>query len=847
MRLSVYKSLFLWFGVLCGSSVASGQEIPSQHVEIPVGTALFAPDTNTFTSLQLGGVKIVFTNSPPQLIIGSKEPRQKVALPDDFIHLSAARLAGPGTLVLTGMVSGDISKTVVIDTAHSRVNDSFLCYSPSISPDGLHVAFIKFYPPHGQVAPLDVRAVMNNLLKALRERVQSVALRTMTLELHVAKLQGRLEKSNPEERFQEFIVQLTNPPAALKLVEEYAVLARLLEILVSGWLDASQELFTHLAEDWGELCLLIPSLAVAGPVVDVSGGAGDLHRGHRSVHILTFADGNKLVYKPRSLTVDLHFAAVHEWLAQKDPTLLLNLPAVLARRTHGWCEYIAKGACTSEQEVERFYHKLGGLLALLHMLNSTDFHYENVIAAGENPTPIDLEAVLHPNLVDGPGDTPMDLLREIQGNSVIRVGLLPRRSFAVDGENEGIDISGMGGTTGQNLPSMSLTAEEAHTDEMRIVRRQVALVASSNLPNLNQSSVTPADYLESLVRGFRAASSVFAMYGDELLRNNGLLDAFGADRLRLVVRPTMMYAKVLQESLHPNLLRDAVDRDRLLERLWLGCVHSPLLQDFFPSEKRDLSEGVIPAFFFEPNGRSVWDSNDANLGSLLQTTALKTARTTIASFNEKEADKQEWWIRASVLCSQERGHVVTPILGEDHAMTAGPREFLSAVCKLADRIILSSQNKGEHVNWAGLTFFKDFWTCGPVGFDLYNGSAGISLFLGFAGAWTGEKRYSELAKRALHTAAVYTDQLNATSIAAPPMGAMFGQSGLIYCQLLLGFLWDDHDVIAQAARLSSQLVNRAEQIDDLSLGSGLAGLVLMTARLALRSEEPAHLIVLGAC
>ena len=45
----------------------------------------------------------------------------------------------------------------------------------------------------------------------------------------------------------------------------------------------------------------------------------------------------------------------------------------------------AAQACTAPEEIQRFYERQGGYLALLYVLQATDFHFENLIAAGEHP------------------------------------------------------------------------------------------------------------------------------------------------------------------------------------------------------------------------------------------------------------------------------------------------------------------------------------------------------------------------------------------------------------------------------------------------------------------------------
>ncbi len=62
-------------------------------------------------------------------------------------------------------------------------------------------------------------------------------------------------------------------------------------------------------------------------------------------------------------------------------------------------------------------------------------------------------------------------------------------------------------------------------------------------------------------------------YRDELLTT--VLTCFAHDEVRFVARATRTYALLLQESFHPNLLRDALKRDRFFDRLWMGVEYQP--------------------------------------------------------------------------------------------------------------------------------------------------------------------------------------------------------------------------------------------------------------------------------
>jgi lantibiotic modifying enzyme len=120
----------------------------------------------------------------------------------------------------------------------------------------------------------------------------------------------------------------------------------------------------------------------------------------RSVVICEFSSGLRLVYKPRSLAADIHFQALVKWFNQRGFLPALRVSQILDRVTHGWVQFIAAEGCDSEAALSRFYERHGACLALLHALAATDFHCENVIAAGEDPMLVDLEAIFHPTCQD---------------------------------------------------------------------------------------------------------------------------------------------------------------------------------------------------------------------------------------------------------------------------------------------------------------------------------------------------------------------------------------------------------------------------------------------------------------
>src|SRR5256885_1227691 len=76
-----------------------------------------------------------------------------------------------------------------------------------------------------------------------------------------------------------------------------------------------------------------------GPLVGLT-AAGDTHRRGRSVTVLRFASGARLIYKSRPVAVQVHFNELVTWLNRTVPDVDLATLRVLDRGAWGWVEHV---------------------------------------------------------------------------------------------------------------------------------------------------------------------------------------------------------------------------------------------------------------------------------------------------------------------------------------------------------------------------------------------------------------------------------------------------------------------------------------------------------------------------
>jgi type 2 lantibiotic biosynthesis protein LanM len=668
--------------------------------------------------------------------------------------------------------------------------------------------------------PIDVREL---LLPMLHHHLRIMLPRAMVLELSIARLQGQLHGATPEERFQSFLQHLAEPDVALSIFERYPVLARQIMACVDMWVTTSCEFLHRLTQDWPAICAAFAPNRDPGEMIAVEGDRGDRHCGGRSVVLIEFSSGFRLVYKPRPLAVDRCFQKLLTWLNQRSDTLAFRTLEMLDRGTYGWEELVAHRACASVDEVERFYERQGAYLALLYALEATDFHSENLIAEGEHPVLLDLEALFHPREPGAESDEANEPATSAIVNSVLRVGLLPYVGRD-SSDSRGFDVSGLGAEPGQVTPYRAPYWQGSDSDEMHLGRRHVTTSLEPNRPTLGDEAVEPSGYTEAVVSGFSGMYRLLLQHREDLLSADGPLTLFADAPVRVIFRQTATYEVLLRESFHPDLLSDALDRDRHFDRLWRAVDRCPWLTKVIPAERQDLLRADIPLFTTRPNTRDVWTSTNELIPELLDQPGMALVRHRIEHLSQQDLDRQVWIIRAAMATIQSRADRSRTL--PYRAVQSGAldrAQLLAAARKVGDRLETLALGGDHGVSWIGLVPRGErYWSVAPLGLDLYDGLPGVILFLAYLGEVSGERRYTTLARAGLATLRRELERERGTLTS---VGAFDGWGGIIYALTHLSILWSNPALLNEADGLVDLLPGLIASDEELDLISGAAGCI----------------------
>ncbi|WP_103528573.1 type 2 lanthipeptide synthetase LanM family protein, partial [Streptomyces sp. SM12] len=633
------------------------------------------------------------------------------------------------------------------------------------------------------------------------------------------------------------------------VLRRHPVLARLLAQRCLDMTTAATELLTRLGADRPLLAGAVLPGGAPGPLARVDFGLGDPHDAARTVARLEFRDGRRLMYKPRPLGLHRWWNEFLAWFAHRRPGLAPRAVRVLPRAGYGWTEYVAAAPCGSPAA---FYARTGAQLALLYAVDAIDIHAENVIASGDHPVVVDVETLFHPALASATDGGPDPAVPALAA-SVLRTSVLPVPLF---GEHGAVDSSAIGGRAGQLSPDELPAWENPGTDLMRLCHRRAPWPGGPNRPvraegpggrdgwshgpggsSPGPGGVDPADHAAELLHGFRSAYRALLAHRSALTAPGGLLERAAAEPVRLVVRPSQKYARLLTESLRPEALRDLAARRGAFGALFEDTGR-PVLRALAPYEREQLLDGDIPLFTTTPRSRAVRSSRGDTIEEALPGSALVAVRAKQERLGEEDLRRQEWLLRASLAGLRPAAEHRTPgpaarppLPAGDGAGTPAAGRALALAVSVGDQLLGLACAGDGRLNWPGLHLLDDrHWLVHAQGASLGDGYSGTALFLAELGRATGRARFSEAAAQAVVQPLPRTLRLLAAHpelAARVGPGGFHGVGGLVYAAARLGPLLDSRELLEVLPDAVTALTAASAAEERADVADGLAGGLLV--------------------
>ena len=651
------------------------------------------------------------------------------------------------------------------------------------------------------------------------------------------------------------------------LFSSYPVLARLIATKIGFFVEHVVELLTRLQSDLRDLKEQWPGLEGGdGCVVSLQLDASDAHRSGRKVAILTFDSGHTIVYKPKDVRTEIAWRKLLEWCGKNGLPISHKHVPVVERPGYGWVGFVEHKPCTDEKEATTYYRNAGYQLALLYALGASDMHFENVIACGPYPVLIDLETLMTPQVaetIQGKGD---ENYERGLSDSVIRTGLLP--NWIVD-QSSGtvVDVSGLG----EGMPQQRLKKRPAfvgvNTNDMSLEYIEAPPPERLNVPMIGPASLTVAEYRDVLVNAFSDAYRFLCTEREKLDDETGAFSALRNLSLRHVHRATSIYSLLLQRCYGPEYLRNGADRSIELDVLswtFLPDETPPVPWPLVRAEVESLEKMDVPLFHFQSHSLDLGIEQNQQIAGFFIKSAWTLFRERIASMNEDDLQLQRSMIHGTLMANtitdaspsaepaalphEARAEQTPPLVS--NASTAseqiGSDEFIAEAVAIADRILGGEivHHNGDST-WLGLHYMHnaDRYQFQPLEEGLYNGCAGVVLFLGTLYGVTRNPRYRDAALRAVNRicrrARSTTDPLTIRWADMRGIGLAEGISGGAFVLLRLGQMMSDEALIHDAVQLGSLVDNmRIGKDEGLDFMSGSAGAIVVLLALYRQTGNP---------
>ena len=453
--------------------------------------------------------------------------------------------------------------------------------------------------------------------------------------------------------YRRFVAEMKSDGLAL-LYWRFPVLARILATLTDLAAEATSEFLDRLTINLPDICQAL-SCAELGPVVAVRPALGDMHQGGRRVMGLTFANGLRLIYKPRDVGSDFAYNAFLAWLNDRGAPAALRPLRVLDFGTHGWIEHVSADSCADHAAVERYYRRAGALLCVVYLLQGVDCHAENVFAAGEQPVLVDCETLLcpQPRLGAAQADRWRARADRLIDDSVLSSSLLPGLSASAH-EGEIYPPCGLCDAS-KERPEHRVRWKGINTDRMMAVSELDQPQPGHNVPRLADMPARLGDHIEPLVAGFAATYRFLMAQRTVLLADDTPLAAFRGRCVRFLLRGTRAYSAILQEAARPRCLRDGVDHSlnfELLAHPLLASSQRPIHWPALQTERQALLRRDVPFFAARTDGTSLLLEDGRSIEAYFARPSYDAVLEKLQNLSEADLAFQTGLIRGAVMQSQ---------------------------------------------------------------------------------------------------------------------------------------------------------------------------------------------------
>nr|WP_305137011.1 type 2 lanthipeptide synthetase LanM [uncultured Schaedlerella sp.] len=592
-------------------------------------------------------------------------------------------------------------------------------------------------------------------------------------------------------------------------------------------------------------------------------GISDVHTGGRTAARIRLADGRSFIYKPRSLHKDRIYQGISRWFCKR-LGLSFREREIYEMEGCGLDSCIECAPCLDKSEIKRFFYRLGIQLFICYLTDTSDIHGENLIANGEFPELIDLEAM--PGAAgrreahsDGGstcsgssdegsnGGTHMDLfsdrceasdmraLREWMEKSVTHTGILPTACWGNDAARG--SVNALHSAEKCVTPFLLPTVTNPRSSRMKLAYERREIHLKNSVPVYQGKPAEVQRYVEELCEGFGAA---FEIACNEKEQIRSLFEPLYSEEGRFLIRHTQQYGMYLTASLAPEFMKDARNRIYLLHILKKGQKSETGYAALFAYELEAMMNMEIPIYYFRGKGKELLDGAQKAYPEYFEQSAYESFQEKLQRLSAAELGRQQMLIRLSIGCSlprtEESGFLSTEVIRGKGAQG-------NVFTRLGRHLAGLRIEAGGRQIWTRTDFSGQAWGMKAAGMDLYDGIPGIAAALAAVISAGGSREFDSLFDRLTDDLFCYTERCleSKQTVSSGQTGMFAGEGSVVYAYLLLYRLTGRRQYLDYADR-HVRIVRAAEEQDtSYDLLSGNAGWIVVLLKLYQETKEEAYL------
>lgn len=622
----------------------------------------------------------------------------------------------------------------------------------------------------------------NSLYNNLYQRLVNQSILVLIKELGIQKQLKKLPEIDSTEQYYYFEYNILQSEEFLSyLCSSYPEMFNVLERTTKQYCSFVKKIIKSICLNRKEIREELGLEREFSYIKQIYCGQGDYHNGGKSVCQIVLDTEERVIYKPRNLEADGGFqklvCLLNKSIDDKD-YLKLKTTKQYMGNDYGVVEFVSHFYCDTSEELERYYYKVGELLAILYLIDASDMHRENLIACGEDPVLVDGETLFSPyNCASKTKNNENDNDLYMKISTIQRIGILP---FIIRGKNNSVSYGAINNSKGEKAPFKTIKIINVNTSEVKAVYEYEILSEEKNNPTNQDNALDESLICQNIIRGFMCVGNWTLTHKEKI---SGFINkCFNDIKVRVLIKNTMLYDSILQMSYHPDVLSDSITRRVIILR---NFIESEVDEEVAVAECRQIEQGDIPIFWTRYDDCDLhWQNN--KIESVFLSSAKKRFESKIKLLSKELLDLQKYIIKENLTVINERYAADMSELSyrvlQEELLPNHREDMVEWLKEVTEYLSKKSVEFGEGCRtWIERGFDErsnQFSQVNKLDNTLYMGQAGMALYYMGMYEVIPDFRYLDFAEQIVKSMVLEIDEMNKDD--DYNIGTFTGLSGRVY-------------------------------------------------------------------